>query len=457
MDRVPGNKQFLQKFIFSLLFLLSAALTVKAEPQSRKVFMFAIQDQIGPAAWRTVKTAIREAEAAQSDILLLHLNTYGGQVDMADSIRTALLSSKMKTVVFIDHNAASAGALIAIACDRIYMQQGGSIGAASVVNQTGEVMPEKYQSYMRSLMRATAEVKGRNASIAEGFVDPELEIDSIKPKGKVLTFTTREAIRYGFCDGQAVNVAEVLKAEAPDGYTLTEKQLTLLDKLIGFLINPAVSGVLILLIIGGIYFELQSPGIGFALLVAVVAAVLYFAPLYLEGLAENWEIILFVVGVLLIILELFVIPGFGVIGIAGIICMVCGLAFSMVMNDYFNFTLSGTNAVMNSFLVVILALIGAIVVSVMLGRNLLKSRLFQRMVLQDEQLSSDGYTIAQPVSSLKGEHGLAITDLRPSGKIEINGIRYDALSEDGFISKGDEVMVTRHETMSIFVMRRLVP
>jgi membrane-bound serine protease (ClpP class) len=457
MDRVPGNKQFLQKLIFSLLFLLSAALTVKAEPQPQKVFMFAIQDQIGPAAWRTVKTAIREAEAAQSDILLLHLNTYGGQVDMADSIRTALLNSKMKTVVFIDHNAASAGALIAIACDRIYMQQGGSIGAASVVNQTGEVMPEKYQSYMRSLMRATAEVKGRNAAIAEGFVDPELEIDSIKPKGKVLTFTTREAIRYGFCDGQAVNVQEVLKAEAPDGYTLTEKQLTLLDKLIGFLINPAVSGVLILLIIGGIYFELQSPGIGFALLVAVVAAVLYFAPLYLEGLAENWEIILFVVGVLLIILELFVIPGFGVIGIAGIICMVCGLAFSMVMNDYFNFTLSGTNALMNSFLVVILALIGAIVVSVMLGRNLLKSRLFQRMVLHDEQLSSDGYTIAQPVSSLKGEHGLAITDLRPSGKIEINGIRYDALSEDGFISKGDEVMVTRHETMSIFVMRRLVP
>jgi membrane-bound serine protease (ClpP class) len=434
-------------FFFCFTFSFSFA-------QKKQVYQFDINDAINPAAWRTTKSAIKEAQKLNADYILLHLNTYGGQVDMADSIRSSLLETPIKTIVFIDHNAASAGALIAIACDRIYMQKGSSIGAASVVNQTGEVMPEKYQSYMRSLMRSTAEVNGRNPRIAEGFVDPEIEIDSIKPKGKVITFTATEAYKYGFCDSIVTSVEEVLKAEGITDYQLTVREETLIDKIIGFLINPAVSGILILLIIGGIYYELQAPGIGFALVVSIAAAILYFAPLYLEGLAANWEILLFVIGILLLILEIFVIPGFGVAGILGIIFMVCGLAFSLVLNDYFNFTLSGANAVMNAFLLVLASLVGAIILSVILGKNILRSSLFQRLVLQDEQRSQEGFTIALPGTSLKGETGIAITDLRPSGKIEINDNRYDALSDDGFITKGEEVVVIKHETMSIFVKRR---
>ncbi len=418
---------------------------------AQTVYTFEIKEEITPAAWRKANKAITEAEKLKVDYLLVHLNTYGGQVDMADSIRTRLLNTSLKTIVFIDNNAASAGALISIACKRIYMRKGASIGAASVVNQTGEVMPEKYQSYMRSIMRATAEASGRNPQIAEGFVDADLVIDSIKPKGKVITFTTSEAQRYGFCDGVAETIDEVLKAEGLKSYRITAQQTDWLDAVIGMLINPAVSGILILLILGGIYYELQAPGIGFALLVSVVAASLYFAPLYLEGLAANWEVLLFVIGIVLLLLEIFVIPGFGVAGVAGIVCVVCGLAFSLVFNDWFNFTpTSGTSLTM-AFGIVFLSIIGAVVLSVAFGQSILKSTLFTRLVLTDEQRSSDGYQVAASEINITGKQGIAVTVLRPSGKIEVDGVRYDAVSEMGMIDKDTPIVVVKHATTSIVV------
>lgn len=415
------------------------------------VYKFSIKEEINPSAWRITRQAMKEARELKADYILLHLNTYGGMVDMADSIRTALLESKIKTIVFIDNNAASAGALISIACDRIYMRSGASIGAASVVNQTGEVMPEKYQSYMRSLMRATAEANGRDPRIAEGFVDADLIIDSLKPKGKVLTFTTVEALKYGFCDNTAETIDEVLEKEKISGYVLKEFEVTILDRMIGFLTHPAVNGVLILLIIGGLYFELQAPGIGLPLVVSITAALLYFAPLYLEGLAANWEILLFVAGIILLIVEIFAIPGFGFIGITGIVFIVCGLAFSLVRNDLFDFSNSGSTSLVTAFGIVLLSLVLSIVISVMLGANLLKSHAFQRLVLNDEQRSSDGYQVASLSIDLTGKKGKSITVLRPSGKVEIEGERFDAVSEMGMIDVNKEVVVISHSTTSIVV------
>jgi membrane-bound serine protease (ClpP class) len=386
-------------------------------------------------------------------MILVRMNTYGGMVDYADSIRTALLRSKIRTVVFIDNNAASAGALIALACDRIYMRPGGSIGAASVVNPQGEIMPEKYQSYMRGLMRTTAESKKRDPRIAEAFVDPDVAIKGLTEKGKVLTLTTSEAVKVGYCDGTAESVADVLKAEGLKTYQLTEQKLTWTDRIINFLISPAVSGFLILLIIGGIYFEMQSPGIGFALLVSIVAALLFFAPLYLEGLAANWEIGLFILGVLLLALEIFVIPGFGVAGILGIVMIIGALTLSLVMNDIFDFTITGSEQLTTSFLLVIVSMVAAILVSVIFGRAILKTSLFQRLVLQDEQRSQLGYSISQPHAALQARQGIAKTDLRPSGKIEVEGKWYDAVALDGYIEKGSEIYIEKQENYNLFVRR----
>lgn len=418
-----------------------------------KVYQFNLKQEINPAAWRSTRIALENAKQQKADILLIHMNTFGGMLDYADSIRSAILTAPMKTVVFIDNNAASAGALIAIACDKIYMHKGASIGAASVVNAEGEVLPEKYQSYMRGLMRTTAESKGRNPKIAEGFVDPDLEIPNIKPKGKVLTFTTTEAIANGFCDAEASSVKELLAKEGLKSYNLEIYQPTLTDKIIGFLINPAVSGFLILLIIGGIYFELQTPGIGFALLVSVVAALLFFAPLYLEGLADNWEILLFIVGIALLVLEIFLIPGFGIFGILGIVMIISGLAFSLILNDFFDFNVTSGERLTNAFLLVLLSMIGAVVVGAFFGGNILKSKMFKRLVLQDEQQAIQGYQVRKPNLAFVGKTGFAKTDLRPSGKIEIDGNWYDAVSNDGFIENGTNIVVSKIENYNLVVRK----
>ncbi|POY36472.1 serine protease [Solitalea longa] len=438
-------------FLFILFLLLSNSIVAQTTDKL-KVYQFRIGEEIAPAAWRKTKQAYDEAEKIKANLIVIDMNTYGGMLDMADSIRTKILESPIKTIVFINNNAASAGALIAIACDKIYMRNAASIGAASVVNQSGAIMPEKYQSYMRSLMRATAEANGRDPRIAEAFVDSNTVIEGVKAKGTVLTFTTSEAIANKYCDGKAESIYDILKQENIANYDLQVQQLTWIDHVIDFLTKPAVSGVLILLIIGGIYFELQAPGIGFALLVAVIAALLFFAPLYLQGLAANWEILLFVIGILLLLAEIFIIPGFGIAGISGIILIICGLAFSLVANNMFDFSLSG-GKLMNSFVIVIVSMIGSIILALIFGKNLFNSQLFQHAVLKDEQKASDGYVSSIPKLNLTGSIGIALTDLRPAGKILIDNERYDALSEGDFIIKGTKVVVIKHETISIFVRK----
>jgi len=422
--------------------------------QAQSIYQFDLEGDIGPAAWRTVKNAYSKAEESKVDLILIEMNTFGGMVNFADSIRSRILDSPLETVVFINHNAASAGALIALASDRIYMSKGSSIGAASVVDQSGQVLPEKHQSYMRGLMRATAEAKGRDPKVAEAFVDPDVELPSLKQAGKILTLTSSEAVTIGLANAEATSIADLLVAEGISNPQITIHQITLVDRIISFLINPAVSGILILLIIGGIYFEMQTPGIGFALVVAVIAAVLFFAPLYIQGLADNWEIALFVAGVVLILLELFVIPGFGVAGILGIICLVCGLAFSMVANDYFNFSIAAPGMLFNSFLLVIASMVTATIVMVIFGKSLLKTKAFKRLVLQDEQRSEEGYTSSRLNAELVNREGVAKTVLRPSGKVEIDGKWYDAVALDGFIDIGEDIYVEKHENYNLFVRKR---
>lgn len=436
-------------WIFASLLILIAY-----SAQAQQVYRFDLKDDIDPSTWRTVKNAYSLAEKSNVDLVLIELNTFGGMVNFADSIRSRILDSPLETVVFINHNAASAGALIALAADRIYMSRGSSMGAASVVNQTGEVMPEKYQSYMRGLMRATAEATGRDPKIAEAFVDGEVDLPGIKPAGKILTLTSAEALKIGLIEAEATSAAEVLEAEGIDSPQVTVHQVTIIDRIIGFLISPAVSGILILLIIGGIYFEMQTPGIGFALIVAVIAAVLFFAPLYIQGLADHWEIALFVAGIILILLEVFVIPGFGVAGILGIVCLVCGLAFSMVINDYFNFTVTEPGMVFNSFLLVIASMVVAIVLMVIFGKSLLKTQAFKRLVLQDEQRAVEGYTSAKMNTELVDKAGVAKTVLRPSGKVEIDGKWYDAVALDGFVDIGEEIYVEKQINYNLFVRKK---
>nr|WP_245681260.1 NfeD family protein [Arcticibacter eurypsychrophilus] len=415
-----------------------------------------MNDEIGPATWRQTRKAFEKATEIKASTIIIRMNTFGGMVEYADSIRSKILNSPMKTIVFIDNNAASAGALISIACDVIYMQKGASIGAASVVDTKGAIMPEKYQSYMRGLMRSTAEAKGRNPKIAEAFVDPDVEIPNLNAKGKVLTLTSKEALKVGYCKAEVTSIDQIFKAEGLDMNNRVDHVVTLTDRLIAFLISPFVSGILILLIIGGIYFEMQAPGIGFALLVSIVAAALFFAPLYLEGLAAHWEIGLFILGIILLMLEVFVIPGFGVAGILGIVFIILGLALSMVLNDFFDFTVTGSEQLTTALIIVIGSMIGSIVLSVVLGKSIMNTPVFKRLVLEDEQRSDLGYVAGRKVESLVDKIGITTTYMRPSGKVEIEGKWYDAIAMDGYLDKGTQIYVEKEENYNLFVRKKIL-
>lgn len=432
-----------------------------------KIYTFKMERMVDKALWRLTQNAYEKAEEWEADLILIRMNTYGGLVDMADSIRTKILNSPIPFWVFIDNNAASAGALISIACDSIYMRPGANIGAATVVNQEGEQQPDKYQSYMRSTMRSTAEAKGkdtvmingeeiyswrRDPRIAEAMVDPELFVENVSDTGKVLTFTPSEAMNWGFCEGEAESIEDVIAKSGIETYEIKSYSQTSLDKAIGFLLSPALQGILILLIVGGIYFELQTPGIGFPLIASVIGALLYFAPLYVEGLAANWEVLIFIAGIVLVLVEIFAIPGFGVAGVSGIVLIVSGLALSLVGNVAFDFSEVPFIELFQSFAFVIFMFFLSVSLSIWAGQKLITSTPFRFLALHADHKKEDGYVSSDPeIKLIIGKIGEAYSILRPSGKVMVDGEVYDAVAESSWIEKGSKVKVIRQETTQIYV------
>jgi len=453
-----------------LVILLFVSVVLNAQETKKKlVYKLNIKEEITKATWRQTQQAFEAADSLGADVFLIHMNTYGGMVLDADSIRTKILQSPIPVYVFIDNNAASAGALISLACDSIYMRSGGSIGAATVVNQTGAAMPDKYQSYMRSTMRATAEAHGkdtivsgndtiykwrRDPMIAEAMVDDRVFIEGIIDTGKVLTFTPIEAMENGYCEGIAENVPEVLKMVGIEDYKIVEYEPSWIERIIGFLVHPMISGLLIMAIIGGIYFEMQSPGIGFPLGVAILAAIAYFAPLYLEGLAANWEIMVFIIGVILVVVEIFVIPGFGVAGISGIVLMFLSLILSLINNVNFDFEGVEISHLGVAVTTVVVGVFGGFIISLYLGNKLFSanSGMFRNMSLKSVQNVDEGFVcIETGMFALKGKTGISKTVLRPAGKILIAGEVFDAIASNGFIDKDVEIIVTKVEATQLYV------
>ncbi len=446
----------LNKIILSLLLLILFAVNINANVADSssliRVYSFKIDEMIAPPVWRTTKSAMENAKKVNADIILIHMNTYGGMLDAADSIRTKILDSNIHVYVFIDKNAASAGALISIACDSIYMAPGSSIGAATVVDQQGKVLPDKYQSYMRSMMRSTAEVRGRNPDIAQAMVDPKIYVPGISDSGQVLTFTVSEAIKINFCSAEVENMKELMAHAGYDNYVFVSHHISAADKIIGWLINPMVSGVLIMIIIGGIYFELQTPGIGFPIAASIIAALLYFAPLYLEGLANNWEILMFVVGLILLAVEVFAIPGFGVIGLTGIIFMMSGLTLSMVGSVGPGVFDIDTSGIVVAAMVVVISFFIAVVGSILISRKVFTTKAFGHLALDKVQKIDEGYTSAmESYEVMVGKKGTAYSVLRPAGKVMINNEMYDATARWGMIEKGKSIVVFGYQNSQLIV------
>lgn len=423
---------------FALMYVCSFA-----NDSTSVIYRIRLDSDIDKAAQRLITLGLEKADKAGADFVMIDIDTYGGAVDAADSIRSAILRYEKPVAAYVNMQAASAGALISIACDSIYMKTGSSIGAATVVDQSGNVMPDKYQSFMRGMMRATAQANGRDPHIAESMTDT----------ANVLSMTPIEAMEVGYCEGIYESIDEVALAMTGDKSFVIksmEDDMTWMDKLIQFLLNPLLQSIFMMMIIGGIFVEIRTPGIGLPLLTAIIGALLYFAPGYIGHLVSYWEILLFAVGLILIGIEIFVIPGFGVAGITGIVAVVVSLAFAMVDNiELFHWDGSlNLQPVIQPLGIVIISAAASIFGSVWLVKRLYATRSFDHIALRQQMKAEDGFTgVVSGLQDIVGESVVVFTDMRPGGKVKtVDGRILEAtLKFGGFASKGETLKVVSAE------------
>ena len=453
----------------SLVALLLYTLAMLAA-DTTQLYRIDIHQEIGSTTWRYLQDGMQQAYEQEADAVILHLNTYGGLVLHADSMRTLILNAHIPVYAYIDNNAASAGALIALACDSIYMHSGARMGAATVVNETGQAMPDKYQSYMRATMRATAQAHGadttinqhgdtiitwrRDPIIAEAMVDERVVIPHLSDSGQILTFTANEAVDHNYCEGIVESLDDMITNRLHiEQYTLSQYTPSLYDKIAGFLTNPALQALMVTLIVGGIFFELKTPGFGLPSAVAVIAAIFYFLPLFISGTAESWELLAFVAGIILLILEFFVIPGFGVAGISGAIIILGALILAAINNIVFDFTFVTSIDISRSILTVLAGLIIAVPLLIFLSHRIGAKGMLYRFALHAGEKNSEGYIgVNTSVTTLVGSQGIAMTRMAPSGKVKVDGKIYDAVSLYGqYIEAHTPVHIHRHENNQIYV------
>lgn len=430
-------------------FLIVLTLTSFIFPQ-KKVHIAYIEGDIDLGLAPYISRVVSDAEKDNADAIIFKINTFGGRVDAATQIKDAIIGTDLLTIAFINNRAISAGALIALSCKKIVMVSGSSIGAATVVDQTGEKVGEKYQSYMRSEMRSTAEKNGRRVDIAEGMVDERIVVPGLVDSTQLITLTSEEALKYGIADTLMNHLDEVFALfNIQDAEKIYQKS-NWAEDVVRFLNNPIVSSILIMIGIFGLIAEVKSPGWGVPGTAGLIALALFFGSSYILQLASVIEILMFIVGLGLLLIEIFVIPGFGVAGISGIILIIASLFLAMLGADPFlDFT-----AVSAAIIKLTVGFVAALIFIFLLARFLPKSNLFKKFILSEEEKATEGYTSRTNLSELLGAEGKAVTTLRPAGTAEINGKRVDVVTDSEYIEHGKPIIVTAVEGMRVVVREK---
>lgn len=432
-----------------LIFIFIFIITVVISAQTNKVFLITIDEEIDIGLVPYVTRVIHEAEISNASAIIVKINTFGGRVDAATQIKDALLQSKIKTIAFINNRAISAGSLIALSCNKIIMAPGGSIGAATVVDQMGEKQSEKYQSYMRSEMRSTAEKNGRRTDIAQGMVDERIIIPGLVDSTQLVTLTTEEALKYGIADVESSEIVDGLKNLGLENVELVSKETNWAENVVKFLNNSLVSSILIMIGIFGLIAEVKTPGWGVPGTAGVIALILFFGSSYILQLASTIDIILFLIGIILLAAEIFVIPGFGVAGIGGILLIIISLFLSLTPSGpFFNFETISLAVVQLAG-----ALSAAFILILVLAKFLPKSRSFSKLILDQSEKSEEGFVSYPSEKNLIGAEGVALTTLRPAGTAEINGKRIDVITDSEYVQRGSKIVVERVEGIKVVVKK----
>lgn len=426
---------------------------LSAQPARPVVYVVPIAGMIDLGLAPFVQRVLDEAAGADAAAVILEINTFGGRVDAAVLIRDALLRARVRTVAFVNKRAISAGALISLAAETIAMAEGGTIGAATPVTmgQPGapaEPVAEKTVSYMRKEFRATAEARKRPPLLAEAMVDADVEIPGVIDKGKLLTLTTEEALQHKVADVRAENVEAVLKfLELTDANVRLASQ-TWAETLVRFLTHPVVSSLLLTIGMLGVIVELRTPGLGVAGVLGVTSLALFFWGHWLVQLVGWEEVLLVGIGFVLLVFEVFVTPGFGVLGALGLMTLLGGLGLSLV----------GAGATWEVILRaagrVVLSLLLAMAAALAMLRVLPRLPYGRRLVLETEMAADAGYASA-PERDRRwlGQRGTATSPLRPAGLADLEGERVDVVSEGEFIEAGEPIEVIRVDGNRIVVRR----
>jgi membrane-bound serine protease (ClpP class) len=416
------------------------------------VYVAPIEGMIDLGLAPFVERVLAEATEAKADAVVLEINTFGGRVDAAVVIRDALLRARVPTVAFVNKRAISAGALISLAAEKIVMAEGSTIGAATPVQMGGgnaeKAVDEKTISYMRKEFRATAEARRRPLLVTEAMVDPDVVIAGVIDKGKLLTLTTAEALKLRVADVRADSLEAVLAYLKLPGAEVLRPSVNWAEQLVRFFTHPVLSSALITVGLLGIIVELRTPGFGVPGAIGIASLGLFFWGHWLVRLAGWEEILLVALGAVLLALEVFVIPGFGITGVLGILTLLGGLTLSLV-------GAGATSAgVVYAVGRVSLSLLLAIAVSLALLRFLPRLPYGRRLVLDTGLNARAGYASA-PDTDLKwaGKRGTVASPLRPAGIADIEGQRVDVVSQGEYIEKDTTVEVVRVDGNRIVVRR----
>ena len=386
------------KFQYICLFILFIALSdTIAEETKKNIYIIPIQDTIDLGIPSFVNRAIDIAESNNSELIIFDIDTFGGRVDAATQIKDSISETEIPTIAFINRRAISAGSLISLSCDKIYMTDGATIGATSVVDMTGSKQSEKSQSYMREEMAATAEKAGKNPDIARGMVDEELsfeflvingdslQVDDIegRKEGKLITLTTELALKYGIANGKSESIEEILSNLGIENYNIITLNENWSEDMVRFLTDPTISSLLTTFGTIGIISELYSAGWGIGGTIGVVCLTLALGAGYLTKLASSLDLLIIISGLLLLVIEFIAIPGFGFFGIAGIGVLFYGLYLLLipdipVSDEIYSQALDGFSW----------GIVGGIICLIMVINLLLKSKFLEKFITVNSNKSS---------------------------------------------------------------------
>ncbi|WP_432613314.1 NfeD family protein [Cytobacillus oceanisediminis] len=422
--------------LFFALLLLGSPFQGKAE--NEKILIVPIEETVEKGLYAFLNRAVQTAEEENASAIIFEINTPGGAVDAAGQIGRLLTSTNIKTISFVNKQALSAGAYIALNTDEIYMVPGSTMGSAAIIDQQGNAAGKKAESYWFAAMQSAAAQTDRDPVYALAMADESVDLPDLgAPKGKLLTLTAEQAKEVGYSEGTVDSRAELLKVLGFEGADIQTIDESFAEKVARFITHPVVIPILLSIGSLGLVLELYSPGFGIPGLMGLSALLLFFYGHMVAGLAGYETLILFVIGIGLIIAEFFL-PG-GIAGIAGI---------AAVLGSLFLAADNAAHMGMSILIAMGVSILASILMIKVFGK---KMKFFKKIILTDSTNTEKGYISNKSRLELLGHEGYALTALRPSGTVVIGDERIDVVSEGGFILKGAKIKVVKAEGSRIVV------